>query len=171
MRSKVNAKVRPFYPQEWRGTIEKEAGWDPGALWTLAENLILSGIRSPDRPARSGSLYRLRYKGKGKIQSRTGHEGPNGEQRYSSTLYLTSAIDGVGWSNPRPGRFTPGKDTRCPFYRRLGGPQGRSGRVRKISHTPGFDPRTVQPVVSHYTDWATLAPPTAIYRVKKYAGS
>jgi hypothetical protein len=40
------------------------------------------------------------------------------------------------------------------LYRRLGGPQGRSGRVRKISPPPGFDPRTVQPVASRYTDYA-----------------
>jgi hypothetical protein len=39
-------------------------------------------------------------------------------------------------------------------YRRRG---GRSGRVRKISPPPGFDPRTVQPVASHYTDWAIPA--------------
>jgi hypothetical protein len=32
------------------------------------------------------------------------------------------------------------------LYRRLGGPQGRSGHVRKISPPLGFDPRTVQPV-------------------------
>jgi len=32
----------------------------------------------------------------------------------------------------RPGRFTPGKDP-LPIYRRLGGPQCRSGNVRKIS--------------------------------------
>jgi hypothetical protein len=29
---------------------------------------------------------------------------------YSSTLSLTSALDGGGWSTPRSGRFTPGKD-------------------------------------------------------------
>ena len=29
---------------------------------------------------------------------------------YSSTLSLTSALDVGGWSKPRPGRFTPGKD-------------------------------------------------------------
>ena len=34
---------------------------------------------------------------------------------------------------PRPRRFTPGKDTRYPQYRCLGGFQGRSGRVQKIS--------------------------------------
>ena len=48
----------------------------------------------------------------------------------------------------------PGK-TRYPFYRRLGGPQGRSGQVRKISPPPVFDPRTVQPVASRYADYAT----------------
>jgi hypothetical protein len=56
----------------------------------------------------------------------------------------------MGWLAPRPGRFTPGKETRYPLYRRLGGPQGRSGRMRKISPPPGFDPRTVQPVASRY---------------------
>jgi hypothetical protein len=51
-----------------------------------------------------------RIKGKGKGLPRTGHEGPEGEWRYSSTLSLTSALDGGGWSTPRPGRFTPGND-------------------------------------------------------------
>ena len=49
-------------------------------------------------------------KGKGKVHPITGHEGPEGEQRYSSTLPSTSALDEGGWSTPRPGRFTPGKD-------------------------------------------------------------
>jgi hypothetical protein len=42
----------------------------------------------------------------------------------------------------------PGKETPYSWYRRVGGPQGRSGRVRKISPPPGFDPRTVQLVAS-----------------------
>ena len=33
------------------------------------------------------------------------------------------------------------------WYRRLGGPQGQSGQVRKILAPPGFNPQTVQPVV------------------------
>jgi hypothetical protein len=37
----------------------------------------------------------------------------------------------------------------------LGGPQGRSGQVRKISPTPGVDPWTVLSVASCYTDYAT----------------
>jgi len=56
-----------------------------------------------------------------------------------------------GGQRHAPGRFTLGKETRYPLYRRLGGPQGQSGRVRKISPRPGFDPRTVQPVASGYT--------------------
>ena len=60
----------------------------------------------------------------------------------------------VGGQRPRPDRFTSGKDVRYPLYRRLGGPQGRFGRLRKISPTPGFDPRTVQPLALRYTDYA-----------------
>ena len=83
-----------------------------------------------------------------------GHEGPQAEQRYSSTLFLNSALEGGEGSASRPCRsLTPGK-TRYLFYRRLGGPQGRSGQVCKISPPPGFDPRTVQLVSSHYTDYA-----------------
>jgi len=35
-------------------------------------------------------------KGKGKVHPRTGHEGPQAEKRYSSTLSLTLALDEVG---------------------------------------------------------------------------
>jgi hypothetical protein len=76
---------------------------------------------------------------------------------YSSTLSLTSALDGVGGQRHAPAALPPGK-TRCPFYRRLGGPQHRSGRVRKISPPPGFDPQTVQSVASRSTDCAIPAP-------------
>jgi hypothetical protein len=51
----------------------------------------------------------------------------------------------------------PSRKIRFPLYRRLGGSQGRSVRVRKISPPPGFDPRTDQPVASLYTYWAILA--------------
>jgi hypothetical protein len=38
-------------------------------------------------------------------------------------------------------RFIPGNEFRYPLYRRVGGPHGRSERVRKISSEPGFDPQ------------------------------
>ena len=51
----------------------------------------------------------------------------------------------------------PPRKTRYLLYRRLGGPQGRSERVREISPPSDFDPRTVQSVASRYTDWAIAA--------------
>jgi hypothetical protein len=51
----------------------------------------------------------------------------------------------------------PPRKTRYPLYRRPGGNQGPFGRVRKILPQLGFDPWTVQPVASLYTDWATPA--------------
>ena len=61
----------------------------------------------------------------------------------------------------RPSRSLTSGKTRYPLYRRMGGPQGRSGQVRKISPPPEFDPRTVQPVASRYTDYVTR--PTNCY--------
>jgi len=56
---------------------------------------------------------------------------------YSSTLSLTAALDGGGWSTPHPGRLPPEK-TRYPFYRRLGWPRGRYKRVGKILPPTGI---------------------------------
>ena len=58
---------------------------------------------------------------------------------------------GVGGQGYAPAAFTPGK-TRYPLYRRLDGPQGRSGYVRQITPPSVFDPRTSQPVASRYTE-------------------
>ena len=52
----------------------------------------------------------------------------------------------------------PGEVTQYLLYRNLGGPQGQSKRVPKISPPPGFDLRTVQSIVSCYTDCAIPAP-------------
>jgi hypothetical protein len=65
--------------------------------------------------------------------------------------FYTSAIEGVRGQPHAPVTLSPGK-TQYPLYRRLGGPQDRSGQVRKISLPLGFDPRTVQAVASRYTD-------------------
>jgi len=87
----------------------------------------------------------------------TSARGPEGKQRYCFTLSLVSAIDGGVNASPRP--LYLGKEIRDPLYRRLGGPQGRSGRVHKISTPSEFDPRSVQSVVSRYTDWTIPGQP------------
>ena len=50
-----------IYPGKNPVPIVQEAGWAPGPVWTGAENLAPTGIRSPDRPARTQLLYRLSY--------------------------------------------------------------------------------------------------------------
>ena len=50
-----------FTPGKDPVPIVQEAGWAPGPVWTSAENLTPTGIRSPDSPARSQLLYQLRY--------------------------------------------------------------------------------------------------------------
>ena len=65
------------------------------------------------------------------------------------------ALEGGEGSASRPGCSLRLGKTQSPLYRRLGGPQGWSGQVRKISPPVGFNPRTVQPVASRYTDHAT----------------
>jgi hypothetical protein len=44
------------------------------------------------------------------VHPRTGYEDPEGDKMCSSTLPLTSALDGGGWSTPRSDRFTPRKE-------------------------------------------------------------
>jgi hypothetical protein len=72
-----------------------------------------------------------------------------------------------------PAALPPEKSPRYPFYRRFGGPQNRSGRYGevKIFTLPGLElpPHLViQPVASHYTDWAIPAHIKYHEAVKKY---
>jgi len=70
-------------------------------------------------------------------------------QRVGRGIALLFHDRGTGrgeWSAARPGRTLPPRKTRYPFYRRLGGPQGRSGQVQKISSPPGFDPGPSSPL-------------------------
>jgi hypothetical protein len=58
----VSVKHRPlFTPGKDTVPILQEAGRTQGPVWTGAENFEPTGIRSPDLPARSQSLYRLSY--------------------------------------------------------------------------------------------------------------
>ena len=48
---------------------------------------------------------------------------------------MTAALEGGEWSAARPGRTLLQEKSRYPFYRRLGGPQGRSGRAENLLPT------------------------------------
>ena len=56
----VNATPRPIYPRERPGT-HCIGGWVSEPVCTGVENFAPTDIRSPDRPARSESQYRLSY--------------------------------------------------------------------------------------------------------------
>ena len=98
-------------------------------------------------------------KGKGKVHSCTGTEA------FVQVVRPIGGVEGVAllfhdqwhWKGVRGQRHVPaalyplGK-TRYPLHRKMDGPPGRSGQVRKISPPRGFDPRTIQPVASCYFD-------------------
>jgi hypothetical protein len=50
-------------PGKTRYPLYRKLGGPQKPVWTCAENLAPTGVRSPDRPARSQSLYRLKYPG------------------------------------------------------------------------------------------------------------
>ena len=66
----------------------------------------------------------------GPCTGRTAHRGSRG----IALLFLDHGTRSGEGSVSRPGRSLPPEKTRYPLYRRLGGLQGRSGQVRKISH-------------------------------------
>jgi len=72
---------------------------------------------------------------------------------------MTAALEGDGWSAARPGRTLPPGKTRYPLYRRLDGPQGRSGRAEYLVPT-GIRFRTVQPVAQSLYRLSYPAHPT-----------
>ena len=81
---------------------------------------------------------------------------PTGEAEV--LLYsLTSVLDGVGGQRYAPAALPRGRETQYPLHSSLGGPRSRSGRMRKVSSPPGFDPLTFQPLTGRYTDCAVPA--------------
>jgi len=96
---------------------------------------------------------RLERKVKGKVKctvvqalrlctGRTAHRGIRG----IALLFLVHGTRRGEGSASRPGCSLPPGKTRCPLYTRLGGPQGQSGQVQKISPPLGFNPRSIQPL-------------------------
>jgi hypothetical protein len=81
------------------------------------------------------------------------HEGVLGEWRCSATHYWPRHYTGVASFTPRP-LYPQGKHPWYPLYRKLGGPQTRSGRGSQEKNSqllPGIEPPIIQPVFQCYT--------------------
>jgi hypothetical protein len=107
----IALKVTPrplFTPGKDPVPTVQEARWAPGPVWTGAENLAPARMRSPNRLARSQSLYRLRY---------PAHHGSKG---YAPAALYPWKRPGThctgGWVGPRAGldrcgKFRPHRDS------------------------------------------------------------
>ena len=77
----VTATTRTLYPRKTEPVpTEQKAVWAPRPVWTGVVKVALTGIRSPDRPANSKSLYGLRYPGPSDMTGR--QRNPFGMKRY-----------------------------------------------------------------------------------------
>ena len=94
----------------------------------------------------------LGRKSKANFHPRTSCEGQDWEQMYSSTLSLTSMLDGKWVVNTTSRPLYPRERPGIFFIGDWVGPIAGRDRCRKSLPPPGFDPRTVQPVASRCTD-------------------
>jgi hypothetical protein len=85
---------------------------------------------------------------------RTGHKGPDGVYRHSSTLSLTWTLYRDEWSTPGPSRCTPGQRNGAHSTRSWVGRTAGQESCRKFCPPPGIDQWTVQLVASRYTNYA-----------------
>ena len=87
-----------FTPGKDSGPIVQEVGWPPGPVLIRAENLAPTGIQSPDLPACSESLHRLRYPGPfrdwrlSEINGCNKHATPNTSHQKSSCIFKILTI-------------------------------------------------------------------------------
>jgi hypothetical protein len=133
LRKVVNATHPLLYPQERDpAPTVQESGWVPGPVWTGAENFASTGIRSPDRPTRSESLYRLSHYSprftvslyaKGRTKSALCLHKHHDMQTYGLEVdphaVLTSEIDGISSQLHAPAAFTPACGQQYALDKRL----------------------------------------------------
>jgi len=145
----------PPPPDPFANTVQ-EAGWASGSVGTGAENLApLQGV-DPWTIQPVASRYNdwaipahkiTQNINNMVIKVKWSRYRPDVAQRVGRGIALLFHDCGTRrgeWSAARPGRTLPPGKTLYPFYRRLGGPQGRSGRAENLV-PPGLDPGTSTP--------------------------
>jgi len=81
---------------------------------------------------------------------------------------MTAALEGDEWSAARPSRTLPIGKTRYPFYRRLGGSQGRSVRAENLASTEIFKTnillfRYTVYIPAHVTATVSIVPAVRVF--------
>ena len=103
-----------------------------------------------------------------KITPEQDMKSQRGEYRYRSTFYSTSVLDGGGRSMPHPGQ---GRDPEPVLqeggWARVGDRDSRDACRKSCPHWDSIPRPTVQPLASHYTDWAIPAHITK-FKLLKY---
>jgi hypothetical protein len=114
--------------------IVQESGWAPGPVWTDAKSLPPFPGFDPRTFQLVASIYICVCVCVCVHIKVTVGEVTKAQMwsRCIAVLSLSSALEGVSVQSHNPVALPPGM-SRYPLYRRLGGPQDRSGRVQKIS--------------------------------------
>ena len=73
-------------------------------------------------------------------------------EKCTSTIFLTSVLDGTGWLKSRSGHVTPGNDPVTTIIREWLGPGPVCMEAENHSSLTCFDPRTAQTIASRYID-------------------
>ena len=149
----VNRKTVTDIPLLPASAVPVQSNRSSWIAWTLPVKTVSYSRRCGNSLASLADPQTSLCKGKGKKITFTLEQAtkPSGGEEVWLYSFFNLGARWSGWSTPRPGRFNPGKYP-VPIVQEVGGPQGRSGQVRKISPPPGFDPRTVQPLASRCTD-------------------
>ena len=93
------------------------------------------------------------HKGKGKVFPLQARLWPRGWVEVYLYSSMTAALKAGEWSAARPGLLTPRKDP-LPIVQEAGWAPWPVWTAENLV-PPGFDPRTVQPVVNRYSERAT----------------
>jgi len=85
---------------KWKLRNQVKSVWKDGRCIDFGEahkfSVVYVQISCTECTQIEQEMWEVKVKGKGKGHPRTGHEGPEVEYNYRSTLSLTSALDGVG---------------------------------------------------------------------------
>jgi hypothetical protein len=112
-----------------------------------------SCLTFPGLPRRHAGPAMAKGKGKGKVHPKNRPRRPKGGVEVLLYSFLNLGARWGGWSTPHPAALPPGKIPSTHCIGGWGDPRaGLDGCGKSPPPPPRFDPRTVQPIASRYTE-------------------